>query len=64
MKSVVFTYYDNEGTAHDTWDSESKDVAYATPKAVNILLEVGEEESASMVFETMVMLPVIREAME
>jgi len=64
LKSVVFTYYDNEGTAHDTWDSESKDVAYATPKAINILLEVGEEESASTVFETMVMLPVMREAME
>lgn len=64
LKSVVFTYYDNEGTAHDTWDSESKDVAYATPKAVNILLEVGEEESASMVFETRVMFPVMREAME
>jgi general secretion pathway protein J len=64
LKTLVFTYYDNEGTAYDTWDSESKDVAYATPKAINILLEVGEEESVSMVFETMVMLPVMREAME
>ena len=64
MKSLVFTYYDNEGTAHDTWDSESKDASYATPKAINIRLEVGAEESVSMVFETMVMLPVVREAME
>ena len=64
VKSLVFTYYDNEGTAHDTWDSESKDASYATPKAINIRLEVGAEESVSMVFETMVMLPVVREAME
>ena len=64
LKSLVFTYYDNEGEAHDTWDSESKDVAYATPKSINILLEVGEEGAVSMVFETMVMLPVVREAIE
>ncbi|MFC1876920.1 type II secretion system protein GspJ [Thermodesulfobacteriota bacterium] len=64
LKSLVFTYYDNEGEAHDTWDSESGDVAYATPKSINILLEVGEEGSVSTVFETMVMLPVVREAME
>jgi len=64
LKALVFTYYDKEGTAYETWDSESKDVAYATPKAINVLLEVGEEESVSMVFETMVMLSVTREAME
>ncbi len=43
LKSLVFTYYDNEGEVHDTWDSESEDVAYATPKSINILLEVGDE---------------------
>ncbi len=58
LKSLVFTYYDNEGETHDTWDSESKDVAYATPKSINIRLEVGEEDAVSKVFETMVMLPV------
>ena len=64
LKSLVFTYYDNEGETHDTWDSESKDVAYATPKSINIRLEVGEEDAVSKVFETMVMLPVVREALE
>jgi general secretion pathway protein J len=64
LKSLVFTYYDIEGTAYDTWDSESESTAYATPKAINILLEVGDEESITMVFETMVMLPVVREALE
>jgi len=64
LKSLVITYLDTEGTVHDTWDSESKDTEYATPKAINIVLEVGEEESQSMVFETMVMLPVMREALE
>ena len=64
LKSLVFTYYDIEGETHDTWDSESKDVAYATPKSINIRLEVGEEDAVSKVFETMVMLPVVREALE
>jgi general secretion pathway protein J len=64
LKSLVFTYFDKEGTAYDTWDSESESTAYATPKAINIFLEVGEEESMSMVFETMVMLPVVREGLE
>jgi general secretion pathway protein J len=64
LKSLVFTYYDNEGEAHDNWDSESEDLAYATPKSINIRLEVGVEGSVSMVFETMVMLPVVRDALE
>jgi len=64
LKSLVFTYYDIEGETHDTWDSESKDVAYATPKSINIRLEVGEEDAVSKIFETMVMLPVVREALE
>jgi general secretion pathway protein J len=64
VKSLVFTYYDNEGEVHDTWDSESEDVAYATPKSINMRVEVGEKDSVSMVFETMVMLPVMRESLE
>ena len=64
LRSLVFTYFDNEGEAHDTWDSESKENDYATPKSIHIQLEVGEEEAVSMVFETMVMLPVVREALE
>ena len=64
LKSLVFTYYDNEGEAHDTWDSESRETDYATPKSINIQLEVGEEGAVSIVFETMVMLPVVRGALE
>ena len=64
LKSLVITYLDKEGTVHEAWDSESSDTDYATPRAINIVLEVGEVESASMVFETMVMLPVVREAIE
>lgn len=64
VKSLVFTYYNDEGESYDTWDSESEDVAYATPKSIQIQLEVGEEGEASMVFETMVMLPVAREAIK
>ena len=37
LKSLVITYYDKEGTAYESWDSESGDTAYAIPKAINIL---------------------------
>jgi len=64
LKSLVFTYYDTEGESYDSWNSESEDVSYATPKSINILLEVGDEGVASRLFETMVMLPVVREAID
>jgi general secretion pathway protein J len=60
VRSLAFKYYDEEGTEYDHWDSESEEFKYATPRAVSIKLEFGDD-SSSLLFETMVHLPVYRE---
>ena len=64
LKSLVFTYLDAEGEFYESWDSESEDQRYATPKAIQVELEIGRTESESLVFNTMLVLPVLREAIE
>ncbi len=69
VKSFVLTYFDESGDRQDDWDSESSEVEYATPNAIGIKLEVGDEgdegdESGSSTFETMVTIPVFRKAVE
>jgi len=63
VKSLEFKFYDDEGTEYDTWNSESEESKYATPRAVKIKLEIGDE-SSSFFFETMVNLLVFREKTE
>lgn len=63
IKSLQFKFYDHEATAHDEWDSESDEFRYATPSAIEILLEI-EQGGNSALFTTMVMLPVVREGIE
>ncbi|MFC1814938.1 prepilin-type N-terminal cleavage/methylation domain-containing protein [Thermodesulfobacteriota bacterium] len=60
LKSLTFIYFDAEGTEHEHWNSEDDDFKYATPRAVTIKLELGDNLS-STVFETKVALPVYRE---
>ena len=60
LKSLEFKYYDQEGTAHDLWDSDDEDFGYSTPKAIGIKIELAES-SGSLPFETMVTFPVCRE---
>jgi len=61
VKSLIFIYYDEEGTEYDYWDSESSEFKYATPSAIKIKLEFGDDYS-SLFFETMVDLPIYRMA--
>lgn len=63
VKSLVFKYYDEEGSEYDTWDSDSADVDYSTPRAIKIKLEIGDD-SSFLLFESMVKLPVFREKIE
>ncbi|MCP4672506.1 MAG: prepilin-type N-terminal cleavage/methylation domain-containing protein [Desulfobacula sp.] len=63
IKSLSFTYIDQEGEEHESWNSENDEFDYSTPKAVDIRLEIGDE-SASFFFNTMVPLPVFREKIE
>lgn len=63
LKSLVFTYLDGEGEAHESWDSESEAFDYTTPRAVGIKLELGDE-SSSFLFQTTITLPVYRKEFE
>ena len=63
VKSLTFKYYDQDGTAYDSWDSDDENFGYSTPKAIDINLELAEK-SNSLWFKTMVKLPVYREKKE
>jgi len=59
LKSLLFTYYNQEGEKFDLWDSDSENFNYYTPKTVEIQLEIGDD-SVSVRLETFVALPVFR----
>ena len=63
LKSIRFKFYDAAGESHDQWDSDTNDVDNATPRAVEIKLEIGDE-SGSVSLETRVVLPVYRDKIE
>ena len=63
VKSLVFKYYDQQGSEYDRWDSDSADVGYSTPTAIKITLEIGHE-TKFLPFETMIKLPVFRDKIE
>ena len=63
IKRLEITYVDEEGLDYDYWDSESDEFNYATPTAINFLIELVQNGAAS-VFETRVSLPVVRESLE
>jgi len=63
LKSLKFIYYDHEGTEHEAWDSESRQFRYATPTAVRIKGEIGND-NVSFFFETMIEFFVVREPRE
>ncbi len=60
VRSLAMTFFDQEGTPFETWDSDSVDSGRATPAAVHIRLEVGDSKG-SRAFETRLSFPVIRE---
>lgn len=63
VKSLTFSYYDEDEEENDTWDSESGEFGYGTPVAIGITLEIGDEVSSSL-FKTMVNIPVSRKKKE
>lgn len=63
VKSLAFKYYGPDGEAYDFWDSDAKDWGYATPKRIGIKLEL-DNNSDSLLFETMATLPVYRKKKE
>ena len=63
VKSLAFKYYDEQGDAFEQWDSESPQFGYATPTAITIVLEIGDNDNVDK-FETTVRLPVWRRRIE
>ncbi len=60
VKSLTFIYYNQEGSEYENWDSDLEQFGHATPVAIGIKLEIGND-SDSQLFETMVAIPVHRE---
>jgi general secretion pathway protein J len=63
ITALTFTYIDDEGEEADTWDSDSEEYSYATPRAIRIQLQIGTAESSHFL-QTMVALPQYREKIE
>jgi general secretion pathway protein J len=60
LKSLKFRYYDAAGEIHDHWDSDASEFDNATPRAIEIQLEIGDE-SGSVFLGTLVALPAYRD---
>ena len=63
LKSLAFKYIDADGEEFEEWDSDADEYGHATPAAIRIVLEVGDE-SISYSFETTVRLAARREKIE
>ncbi len=63
VKSFTIFYTDYEGNETEEWDSESGELKYATPKAIRVKLEIGDEEN-SLVLQTMAEFPLFREPLK
>ena len=63
VKSLAFKYYDADGEESEAWNSDTDDYDHATPTAIGIQLEIGNE-SESYTFETTVWLAVHRKKLE
>ena len=63
VKSLAFKYFGAEGEESEGWNSDTADYNHATPTAIGIALEIGNE-SVSYAFETTVRLAVQRQKIE
>ena len=63
LEELTFIYYDADGNAHEEWNSDSDDVKYATPSAVEIRLKLATG-SETYRFFTKISIPVYREKFE
>ena len=63
IKSLAFKYIDADGEEFEEWNSEADEYGHATPTAIRVALEVGDE-STSYRFETTVRLTSRRDKIE
>lgn len=62
IKSLKFTYYDQDGEEYEFWDSEDEEYGFATPSAIGIEIEIGMS-GMTFAFKTSVTMPAFREKM-
>jgi prepilin-type N-terminal cleavage/methylation domain-containing protein len=60
LQSFTLTYFDGEGDTYSQWDSESEDLGFASPRAIEITMALGQDKSTAEVFQTRVQLPMWR----
>jgi general secretion pathway protein J len=62
LHAIQFTYYDEEGGAHDVWDSTEETFKDKLPSGVSIILELANrtDPEATVKFMTGVTLPMSR----
>ncbi len=65
VSNVKLSYIDHNGDDHDSWDSESSEVEYRFPTAINFNIEFDNNSQADITrkIETSVFLPVNRPRM-
>jgi len=59
VRMFQMTFFNADGKASESWDSDAPAFDYQTPQSVRIRLEVGDE-TASRIFETRIHLPLSR----
>lgn len=63
VRSMEVAMLDAEGEERESWNSEGTDQDRATPRAVAVSLELGDE-NVSLFFRTVIEIPVYRESVE
>ncbi|RJP86068.1 MAG: prepilin-type N-terminal cleavage/methylation domain-containing protein [Desulfobacteraceae bacterium] len=63
IEELTFVYFDAEGKEYEEWDSDSDNVKYATPSAVEIRLKIANG-AQGYPFTTTTRLPVYRDKIE
>jgi prepilin-type N-terminal cleavage/methylation domain-containing protein len=60
LQGITFTYFDDDGAAHESWDSDGEELEGALPRMVSVSLEFlnYENPDAPLRFMTSIALPV------
>lgn len=64
VAEFTLTFYDEEGNAHEEWNSDSDRYRYATPRMVAIKLKVAPEGADGHEFFSRITLPAYRDKIE
>jgi len=59
LQAITFTYFDDDGEPHESWDSDSEELENTLPRMVSVSLEFlnYENPDAPLMFMTSIVLP-------